>query len=101
MLLQDKQRINIKLMDNYLNLCQTYFKIFSNYNIYYIRPSFNEFPDPYFSEYSKAVMMIQRNVCTKLLPESFKCPQKELLSGMNFLFLSFVEKAKNVMIELY
>ena len=41
MLLEDKQLVNIRLMDNWLNLTDIYFKIFFNHDLGYVRPTAN------------------------------------------------------------
>jgi hypothetical protein len=36
-------KVNIRLIDNWLNLSEIYFRLFSGYNLAYVRPAFNNF----------------------------------------------------------
>lgn len=94
MMLEEKSRVNIKLLDNWLNLSHIYFKIFYGYDIGYVRPAANCSIGSTSVEYVKAKVISRSAVGIKLLPEGLNDPTKQILVGLNYIFLSFIAKAR-------
>jgi hypothetical protein len=46
------------------------------------------------TEYLRAMAMWKRAVGAKLVPESFKNPRKDILLGLNYIFLGIIDKAR-------
>lgn len=75
-MLEDKALVNVKLLDNWLNLSQIYFNLFFNYNLNYIRPAYFIMVGSRSTEHLKAKIMSKRALGAKLSPEGFSDPTK-------------------------
>ena len=76
LLLEDKALVNVRLLDNWLNLGEMYFKIFFGYELNYVRPAAYSMAGSKSPEHMKANVMSRRLVGTKLIPEGFRNPAK-------------------------
>ena len=84
----------MRLLDNWLNLSEIYFKLFFGYDMGYLRPAANCQVGIVSTEYIKATTMWKGAVGAKLVPESFKNPRKDILLGLNYIFLGIIDKAR-------
>jgi hypothetical protein len=76
MMLEEKALVNVRLLDNWLNLSEIYFKLFFGFDIGFIRPTAISQIDESSMEHIKPAIMSQRVVGAKLLPEGFRDPTK-------------------------
>ena len=65
----------------------------------YLRPTVNCQVGIVSNEYLKAKTMLKRAVGVKLVPESFKNPRKDILLGLNYIFLAIIDKARKAIGE--
>lgn len=76
MMLEEKSDVNLRLLDNWLNLSELYFNLFYGYNIGFMRPAAYSQSGLNLTECIKSMTMSKRAVGEKLVPEGFKDPTK-------------------------
>ncbi len=67
-LLEDKAGVNVKLIDNWLNLADIYFRLFHKFSLGFVRPSANGLSGAPPQEVNKVLVMGKRTTGQKLLP---------------------------------
>ena len=67
-MVEEKAGVNLKLLDNWMNLSELYFKLFYGYDIGFVRSAVNIQAELISTEYFKSVTMSKRVVGEKLVP---------------------------------
>ncbi len=99
MMLEDKTAVNRKLVDNFLNLSEIYFMIFLRHNISFARPSSASNSEMQFSKYSKSATILKNIVGSRFIGNGVHDPIQDIVVGLNYIFLEFVDKAQRLIVE--
>lgn len=62
MMLEEKAEVNMRLLENWLNLSELYFKLFYGFDIGFVRPAANSQVGIKSTEFMKSTIMAKRAV---------------------------------------